>query len=883
MKKDVLIKKGSKEPKQIREMKKTTSNIINSYVPSKGNSSWLVVVESPSKCKKIEEYLGSEYKCIATLGHLQYIEGLNAIEIKDKSFHIQYSVLPEKAGHIQQMRRLISAYSSNKVLIATDDDREGEAIAWHILTLFHLPPDTPRIKFHEITRPALIHAVQHPTVVNQALVQSQQARQVIDLLIGFKISPLLWKYVCQSKKDALSAGRCQTVALRLIYENDCLSEKASISTEKQWKTTGYFTQKNLPFSYSKNLNEPNLLQLYRDVQINPYFKFSLFEKKQRSVQPPKPLTTARLLQQYTSISPGQVMSLCQILYQEGYITYMRTDSENYSAVFLKQVQEFLNKSHLEFGTENPCCNSQNLSKELGPHEAIRVTCLDNVSYTGPINDQKTEDAATKRNSLNTLYQFIWRNTVQSCMPPALFDDVEIKATSIRTDTDNIIDGIFTHILEIPAKYGWMALGKTPEILTQQTTVQKTTHMFFQSIVSNTDGNKNPCLKLESNPIVERPSKHYSEASLITQLEKRGIGRPSTYAYLIETIVQRGYVKITDIEGTKTSCCNYSLEIDTNKQKQPKQVWTDIWIGKEHNRLVIQTVGIMTMEFLMTYFDPLFSYDYTRQMEGELDKVAEGKETKQVVCLNCQNAITEATAPLRTVERKNLPKIDGQYEFRIQKFGNALKKVLEDGTVEYYPVKNMKLDLERLNTLGGYSANDLLEFPNKTDYLGKYRGEDVKIQKGPFGWFIRYSQTKQVSEQSQDETTGGILGNGSISIPKGVDIHNIQLTDVISWIEQKENPTPVENNTLLETSNKERKPPTHSQKSTLLRTIDPSCSVRTGKYGPFLMVLPETTGVVDKKKGKKTVQFHSLKHFTGDYLTCPKPDLLQYVETLQQGV
>ena len=224
----------SKEPLQIKEMKKTTAKIASSYVPSKGNSSWLIVVESPSKCKKIEEYLGPDYKCIATIGHLQYIEGLNAIEIKDQSFHIQYSILPEKSDHIQQMRRLISVYPSNRVLIATDDDREGEAIAWHILTLFHLPPDTPRIKFHEITRPALTNAVQNPTIVNQALVQSQQARQVIDLLIGFKISPLLWKYVCQSKKDALSAGRCQTVALRLLYENDCLS-----TTKKPlWKNVG---------------------------------------------------------------------------------------------------------------------------------------------------------------------------------------------------------------------------------------------------------------------------------------------------------------------------------------------------------------------------------------------------------------------------------------------------------------------------------------------------------------------------------------------------------------------------------------------------------------------------------------------------------------------
>ena len=623
----------------------------------------------------------------------------------------------------------------------------------------------------------------------------------------------------------------------------------------------------MAFVYSQQLKEPDLLRLYQNIQNHPFFSFSLCEKKRRTVSPPKPLTTARLLQQYTSISPSQVMSLCQILYQEGYITYMRTDSENYSAVFLKQVAEFLNRSHLEFGTENPCCLFDDDEKNpatltTNPHEAIRVTCLDTTHFTGGQNGEE----GSKRNSLNALYQFIWRNTVQSCMPSALFDDVDVMAKAVSP----CIDGVFTHTLEIPAKYGWMALGKTLDALTQQATVQKTTHLFFQSIVASGENQK--CLKLESSPLVERPPKHYSEASLIAQLEKRGIGRPSTYAYLIETIVQRGYAKITDVEGTKTPCCNYSLELNGGKG-EPKQEWTDVWVGKEHNRLVIQTVGIMTMEFLLTYFDPLFSYDYTRLMEEGLDKVAEGQATKQSVCLNCQNAIAESTAPLRTIERQHLPKIDGLYDFQIHKFGNVLKIVLEDGTVEYYPVKNVKLDLERLKTPGGYSAEDLLEFPRRTDYLGKYRGEDVRIQKGPYGWFIRYGP-KSPEQNAEEETTGSVLGCGSVSIPKGVDIHNIQLAEAVSWIERKENPEIVVVENPLEG---ERKPPTRTQKSALLRTLDTTCSVRTGKYGPFVMLSPESTTETAKKGKKPKVQFHSLKHFTGDYLTCPKTDLLQYVK------
>ena len=852
--------------KEIKEMKKATAKIASSYVPSKGSSSWLIVVESPSKCKKIEEYLGPDYKCIATLGHLQYIEGLNAIELKDQSFHIQYSVIPEKADHVQHMHRLISVYPSNRVLIATDDDREGEAIAWHILTLFHLPPDTPRIKFHEITRPALAHAVQNPTVVDQALVQSQQARQVIDMLIGFKISPLLWKYVCHSKKDALSAGRCQTVALRLVYENSAAAaanETKSAEKEKRWKTVGFFTCKDIPFVYSQHLPETDLLQLYNRVQSHPLFTLSLGEKRRRTVAPPKPLTTARLLQQYTSVSPSRVMSLCQILYQEGYITYMRTDTENYSAVFLQQVQAFLHRSRLEFGSENPCCLQKEKEKEKeGPHEAIRATCLDTAVYTGPIGKDHCE-------ALNTLYKFIWRNTIQSCMPPATFDDVEVRAQDHedrqQDRQQDHPEGFFAHTLEIPVKHGWTAFGAPQEVASA---LQASTLLFFQSLIAA--GNESPCLRLESTCLTERPPKHYSEASLIAQLEKRGIGRPSTYAYLVDTIVQRGYVKITDIEGVKTPCCNYSVEINEGGAA-PKQSWTDVWVGKENNRLVIQTVGIMTMEFLMTYFDTLFSYDYTRQMEGALDEVAENRATKQGICLGCRKAIDESMIPLRTVERRSLPKIDDRYDFIIQKFGNSLR----DGAGQYHPVKNMKLDLVRLHTPGGYSADDLLEFPSGTDCLGKYRGEDVFIKKGPFGWFIRYGshpnpvesveeQEEEPEEEPEEETTG----KGTISIPKGVDIHRIQLSDVISWIEKP----PTE--PLL---NGERKPPTHPEKTTVLRTLDASCSVRTGKYGPFVMMTPPPNEL-EKKKGKKPkVQFHNLKKFAGDYLTCPKEDLLQYME------
>lgn len=858
-------KKKTDEPQKIREMKKAATKIARSYVPSKGNSSWLIIVESPSKCKKIEEYLGSDYRCIATMGHLQYIEGLNAIEQTDGSFHIQYSTLPEKVEHVEQMRRIINLYPPNRVLIATDDDREGEAIAWHILYLFHLPPDTPRITFHEITRPALLHAVQHPTVVNQSLVQSQQARQVIDLLIGFKISPLLWKYVFRSHQDALSAGRCQSTALRLVYENDCGTAFNTPLPPSQWKTVAYFTSENIPFQYSRHLPETDLLHLYRAVCENPEFSFSIVAPKTRTVSPPKPFTTARLLQHYTSYSPSKVMSLCQVLYQEGYITYMRTDTENYSPVFLQQAREYCEATQLEFGYKTTG------SVVEGPHEAIRVTHLETTCYTGMDSDQNTLE---KHGALNALYQFIWRNTLASCMTPAIFHDVAILATQAA------VEGHFSTTIEIPVKYGWKALGKKQEEMTEEVGKQQATLLFFRSLSQPTLW----CHRLESPCFIERPPKHYSEASLIAQLEKRGIGRPSTFAYLVDVLVQRGYVKITDVEGTQTPCCDYSLDLMA-KQKEPVKTCRDVWVGKEHNRLVIQALGVITMEFLLNYFDGLFSYDYTHQMERELDLVAEGKKTKQAVCLNCRQNITEALEPLKTVEKRKIPKLDkGKYEFILQKFGNALKEVLDDGTVEYHPVKNIKIDMTRLQS-GGYTSTDLLEFPNRSNYLGKYRGEDVCIKKGPYGWYIRYSgsgsqQAVKKSGDSEEEDDDDknhpeSVSVGSLPIPKGVDIHNIQLQDVISWIQEKENPS-VGNPHLVNKSEGERSPPKlGSSQRYVLRTLNNHCSVRTGKYGPYLMITEENPAVGTKKKSKSAVQFHSLKKFTGDFLTCSIEDLLAF--------
>jgi DNA topoisomerase-1 len=299
----------------------------------------LLIVESPSKCKKIEEYLGPDYKCIATKGHIRTLKNLKSIKTKG-NFEPTYEIDKTKMEHIDKIKSIIESYSHGTILLATDDDREGEAIAWHICQVFHLPLTTPRIIFHEITRPALLQAVSKPIALNMSLVFSQQTRQILDMIIGYKISPFLWKYLYNDKKKSLSAGRCQTPALRLVYEH----EKSQQQLDTKYKTTATFFE---PL-YKFELDHDYLLEedMFRFLQASIGFEYrlSIKPKKESISKSPRPLNTSSLLQSASSqlhYSPKYTMSLCQTLYQKGHITYMRTENTKYSQEFIKDFFDHL--------------------------------------------------------------------------------------------------------------------------------------------------------------------------------------------------------------------------------------------------------------------------------------------------------------------------------------------------------------------------------------------------------------------------------------------------------------------------------------------------------------------------------------------------------------
>jgi DNA topoisomerase I len=361
-------------------------------------STKLIIVESPSKCRKIEGFLGPQWTCIASKGHIRTIDGLSSI---DRSYNITYSMLPDKKEHIDWMKTILSKFNKDNIYLATDDDREGEAIAWHICDVFGLSIEaTKRVLFHEITEPAVKAAIERPGHIDINMVKSQMARQVLDILVGFRISPLLWKHLYRNKENSLSAGRCQTPALRLVYENEMEAKAAVIETK--YRIVGTFYAKKIDFILSKQLDTSEEVIDFLEKSKTYSHKMTMGTKRETVQQPPKPFSTSSLLQSASSalhMSPKETMSLCQELYQEGHITYMRTESQTYSAVFLSEGREYIHKEYSEVLGEN-----LQSADESNPHEAIRVTHI----------EAKTIE--TENGKAATLYKWIWRNTIASCMP-----------------------------------------------------------------------------------------------------------------------------------------------------------------------------------------------------------------------------------------------------------------------------------------------------------------------------------------------------------------------------------------------------------------------------------------------------------------------------------
>ena len=761
---------------------------------------YLIIVESPSKCKKIESYLGNNYCCIASMGHIRTLNGLKSIDTKN-TFEPSFDMIEEKQSHVNEMKKIISRFEHKNIYIGADDDREGEAIGWHICEVFDLPIDTTkRIIFHEVTKPALQKAVDNPTYLNMKLIKAQHARQVLDVIVGYKISPYLWKYLYNDKNNALSAGRCQTPALRLVYDNEQQIQNAQTSSPT-YKVHGNFLSEKLDFVLKQEFESIEETEQFMKKSVHHKHKLTINPKKELRRSPPKPLNTSSLLQLASStlnMSPGETMKHSQTLYQNGYITYMRTDSREYSKQFLEYAEKYITT---KYGQGSQMSNLQTLENKstTNPHEAIRVTQL--VLQT--INTENTRTLS--------LYKLIWRNTIESCMNDYKYDQHEINISSPTK-------ALYSHMLDIPTKYGWKTIEENRPIIEVQSELGglklKLESQQNTEVVYN---------KIETKCTIKKGTSHYTEASLIKKLEDLGIGRPSTFASLVETIVDRGYVKKQDVKGIMHKTTNYVLESGKLKKSTQSKEY-----GEEKGKLVIQEVGTLVLDFLLKYYNPLFSYEYTKNMESQLDEISEGTlEQWEKICKDCYEEIKELSKNVKNVSKFSMP-LDDTYEFIIEKYGPVLRYKTEDNKTAYKNIKKeLNVTIQDIQNKK-YSAEELIEEDNQC--VGIYQDHEVYVKQGRYGAYVEWNEQKKSLKTIEKH------------------MNEITLEDIIPVLSEE------------------------IQEKSVLRTLNANLSIRKGKYGPYIYYKTPTSA---------KPQFFNLKKYKGNSFDDDVKIILEWIKETYQ--
>ena len=661
-----------------------------------------VIVESPAKCTKIEYFLGSGYKCMASFGHIRTIDNLSCIDVKN-DFTPSFKVLESKKKQIKALDYFIN--KASEVILATDDDREGEAIAWHICQQFNLNvKTTKRIVFHEITHQAINYAVEHHKFIDMSVVRAQQTRQILDLIVGFKLSPVLWANIAYKTVNALSAGRCQTPALRLIYENQKDIELSP--GVKNYNTVGYFTSQNLEFIL--NFNHDSVEQF---LIKSSSFKhdYSCGEVRNTSKTQPTPYTTSTLQQECSSVlkmSPKNTMESCQKLYEAGYITYMRTDSTTYSLEFISTAKEFISDT---YGKEFILSDIERLSeKKNDAHEAIRSTdiCIETIEQTDGIGAKEI-----------SVYSIIRRNSLESCMTPATFKSLTAKITAPD-------DYEYKHSTEQIIFPGWKIVNGYDKT--------SPTFVFLQTLKPGSIEYK----RILSKATMKQLKNHYTEATLVRLLEECGIGRPSTFASLVDKIQERGYVKKSNIDGKKFECVDYELEKNMLTERAVTREF-----GCEKGKLIIQPIGTIVIEFLLKHFDGLFNYEYTKNMENKLDLVAKDEYLWHTICRDCYVEIEQLSKGLYC-GRSEIIEIDDKHTYMIAKYGPVIKCV-DDGKTTFKKVSD-DIDVEKLRQ-GKYNISELIKCKTTAisvgRYLGNHEGNNVVLKQSKYGMYVEWGESK----------------------------------------------------------------------------------------------------------------------------------------------
>lgn len=670
----------------------------------------MVIVESPAKAKTIQGFLGKGYVVKSSFGHIRDLDEHSlSVDIKN-GFKPEYVIPAEKQKTVADLKK--AAASAKMVWLASDEDREGEAISWHLVQALGLDEkETKRIVFHEITKTAIENAIKNPRGINLNLVDAQQARRVLDRLVGFELSPVLWKKV----RRGLSAGRVQSVALRLVVEKE--REIMSFETSPHYRVQGLFETSGVRVkgTLETKFNKFDDARAFLEDSIGATYKVDSTEKKEGSKHPAPPFTTSTLQQEAARklhFSVNQTMRVAQSLYERGLITYMRTDSTNLSLLAIKNASQFILHN---FGEEYSH-SRQYKTKSKGAqeaHEAIRPTNVGMESIEGTAQEMK-------------LYNLIWKRTLASQMADAKILNTKVKLSSDKRKekfalqaTEVVFDGFLKLYLE----------SKDDEMESEDN----------PAIPSLNKGDIVNALEIKAECKFSQPPYRYTEASLVKKLEELGIGRPSTYAPTINTLTAgRGYIFKSDILGKKVEVTNLTLK--NSKITQSSETES---IGAERGKLVPQEIGMMVSDYLVEHFPDVMDYTFTANVEKDFDSVAAGNKQWNSVIENFygnfhkQVEQTISTGEFARSERVlGIDPEDGkEIVVKSGRFGPYVQKG-EGDDKRYAGLEKGQL----IESITLEEAIALLRFPR---LVGKIDGVDVIVAKGRYGPYIKYG-TKNIS-------------------------------------------------------------------------------------------------------------------------------------------
>lgn len=676
----------------------------------------LVIVESPAKAKTIEKYLGRDFTVKSSMGHIRGLPSKDGSIDVAHDFAPKFEVDPDKRKVIADLRK--AAKESSTIWLASDEDREGEAIAWHVAEVLKLnPKTTKRIVFHEITKPALEAAIENPRTIDMPLVEAQQARQALDYLVGFELSPVLWRKV----RAGLSAGRVQSVAVRLVVERE--REIEAHEPESTFKITAIFTLGDgteLPAESSKKYTDPTEVKQILEAFAKSSFTVSAIDMKPGTRNPSAPFTTSTLQQEASNrlgYSPRYTMQLAQRLYEAGLITYMRTDSVNISTVALSAMTNYIKK---EFGEKYHQFRTFK-TKTAGAqeaHEAIRPTDVARTSAGADGAQQK-------------LYNLIWRRTLASQMAPAQLEKTVITVTP--SESSEVLEAkgeivIFDGFLRVYGRSGEDVL--------------------LPPLKQGDELDLTSAIGLES---LSRGPARYTEASLVRKLEEMGIGRPSTYATTISTIQSRGYVERGDVEGISKEVQKFELR--DGKLAESRET---IQYGKDSGKLYPTETGKVVTDFLTKHFAEVMDYDFTKDVEEELDDIADRKKDRIGVLKHFYGPFHKLVVASADVSRAEVaqarmlgtdPKTKKPITARFGRYGPMLQRGEAD--------EEQKPDFAPLpagTTLENVTLEQALEMFKLPRTVGKTsKGEEIKANIGRFGPYIQVGKT-YVSIKPRDPLT-----------------------------------------------------------------------------------------------------------------------------------